>query len=344
MGNPGKFHYALLRIVFCTHTGWDGNPEGVIIEPRANGVLVNDIEQEVKSHVKKHYSKRQDAIQRERVSAHFKLYFIATLPQNPGVISPRTGGVNVNKPIYFKHDIEASNDPAIIKMRVKYGCAGYGLYWLIIEHLRKTHDGKSPLEDIPEIAYAIREQEAKLQDFITTCIEDFALFKSDGVYFWSNRLCRDMQNWNEIGEKRSAIGRIGAWKKNNPGKPIPQELAEACNNQEIELDGFNTLNNLQNQNQNQNQNNTTNKQFKKPSLKEVQEYCRERENGIDPQHFIDYQDSIGWKVGKKTMKDWKAAIRTWEHNNRNETQSRKITQDDIIKQGNFIELSLREEQ
>lgn len=53
--------------------------------------------------------------------------------------------------------------------------------------------------------------------------------------------------------------------------------------------------------------------FTPPTLEEVTAYCRERGNNIDPQHFIDYYQMNGWKVGGKTpMKDWKAAVRTWE--------------------------------
>lgn len=54
------------------------------------------------------------------------------------------------------------------------------------------------------------------------------------------------------------------------------------------------------------------KRFVKPTLEEVEAYCIERNNSIDPQRFIDYYESNGWKVGKNPMKDWKAAIRTWE--------------------------------
>ena len=52
--------------------------------------------------------------------------------------------------------------------------------------------------------------------------------------------------------------------------------------------------------------------FRRPSLEEVTAYCDERRNGIDPQAFLDFYDSKGWKVGNTPMKDWRAAIRTWE--------------------------------
>lgn len=56
------------------------------------------------------------------------------------------------------------------------------------------------------------------------------------------------------------------------------------------------------------------KRFVPPTLAEVQAYCIERKNGVDPQRFIDYYEARGWMVGKTKMKDWKAAIRTWERN------------------------------
>jgi hypothetical protein len=54
------------------------------------------------------------------------------------------------------------------------------------------------------------------------------------------------------------------------------------------------------------------KRFIPPTVDEVRAYCQERGNGIDPQRFIDHYTSNGWMVGKNKMKDWKAAVRTWE--------------------------------
>ena len=54
--------------------------------------------------------------------------------------------------------------------------------------------------------------------------------------------------------------------------------------------------------------------FTKPTLEDVTAYCRTRNNHVDPQQFIDHYESNGWKVGKNPMKDWKAAVRTWEKN------------------------------
>ena len=54
------------------------------------------------------------------------------------------------------------------------------------------------------------------------------------------------------------------------------------------------------------------KRFIKPTIEEVKVYCQERDNGVNPEAFIDFYESKGWKVGNQPMKDWKAAVRTWE--------------------------------
>lgn len=57
---------------------------------------------------------------------------------------------------------------------------------------------------------------------------------------------------------------------------------------------------------------STDTRFKKPTVEEIAEYCRERNNGIDAQRFFDYYEAKGWLIGKTKMKDWRAAVRTWE--------------------------------
>ena len=57
------------------------------------------------------------------------------------------------------------------------------------------------------------------------------------------------------------------------------------------------------------------KKFTTPTVEEVKEYCGSRNNSVDPEKFVDFYASKGWMVGKNKMKDWKAAVRTWEHGN-----------------------------
>lgn len=52
--------------------------------------------------------------------------------------------------------------------------------------------------------------------------------------------------------------------------------------------------------------------FSPPSAGDVIKYCSERNNTVDAQRFVDFYTAKGWMLGKNKMKDWKAAVRTWE--------------------------------
>ena len=63
---------------------------------------------------------------------------------------------------------------------------------------------------------------------------------------------------------------------------------------------------------------TKRKRFTPPTVSEVSDYCKERGSNIDPEQFVDFYASKGWMVGKTPMKDWKAAVRTWENRRKQE--------------------------
>ena len=65
------------------------------------------------------------------------------------------------------------------------------------------------------------------------------------------------------------------------------------------------------------------KRFSQPTLLEVEDYCFERKNTVDASKFIDYYTSNGWRVGKNSMKDWRAAVRTWEKTQNNNNNGNK---------------------
>jgi hypothetical protein len=71
-----------------------------------------------------------------------------------------------------------------------------------------------------------------------------------------------------------------------------------------------------------NDKNNKNNIFIPPTLEEVTSYCKERNNSVDPQKWYDFYAAKGWMIGKNKMKDWKAAVRTWERRD-----SEKNTQD-----------------
>ena len=65
--------------------------------------------------------------------------------------------------------------------------------------------------------------------------------------------------------------------------------------------------------------------FVPPTIQDVADYCLERHNNVNPEKFVSYYESNGWMVGRNKMKDWKAAVRTWEQNQTNRKPDRGYT-------------------
>lgn len=64
--------------------------------------------------------------------------------------------------------------------------------------------------------------------------------------------------------------------------------------------------------------------FVKPTVSEVAEYCKLRNNSVDAESFVAYYESNGWKVGRNPMKSWQGAVRTWEKNNNGRGRERTL--------------------
>ena len=96
---------------------------------------------------------------------------------------------------------------------------------------------------------------------------------------------------------------------NTDEPPVSVEHPERC-----QIDTVSSVTPTPNNINNNINNNISAKRFVKPTVEEVQAYCKERNNNVDADKFITHYQSNGWKVGKTPMKDWKAAVRTWEKN------------------------------
>ena len=119
---------------------------------------------------------------------------------------------------------------------------------------------------------------------------------------------RDNEQYSAICEARSEAGRRGAetrWNNkchNDDGKNSTSHLPYGKNSQDKDKD----------KDKDKDEEKKKRTKFAPPSVAQVSEYCLERQNGIDAQAFVDWYKANGWKVGKNPMKDWKAAVRTWE--------------------------------
>tara|TARA_B100001250_G_C19680050_1_gene735428 strand:- start:170 stop:787 length:618 start_codon:yes stop_codon:yes gene_type:complete len=148
-----------------------------------------------------------------------------------------------------------------------------------------------------------------------------ALLQMNGVCFASNNYFSKLYNKNKVTISRwiSELKRNGFIKISFTYKEGSKEIA----NRYIQIcyDGISkndkeVLTKMLKNNNTINNNNTTysNRKafFKKPTIDQVKDYCIERNNNVDAEAFIDFYESKDWKIGKNKMKDWKAAVRTWE--------------------------------
>ena len=124
-------------------------------------------------------------------------------------------------------------------------------------------------------------------------------------------------SYEEVSVVRSEAGKAGAAARWQNGKRI---FANGKNSKAIPANGKNgnTETNTETNTDtnillsNDSKGETRARRFTPPTLDDVLAYVRERGSDVDPQRFFDFYASKGWMVGKNPMKDWKAAVRTWE--------------------------------
>lgn len=143
--------------------------------------------------------------------------------------------------------------------------------------------------------------------------------------FISSQLDRDRDKWEETRRVRVEAGKKGGAVSGQKRKQTKQmlnllETSEQSESNEavnvtvtdtVTVNGTVTVNE-KNKTADKSPSHSNSSRFIPPSVDQVKAYCIDRGNKIDPQVFVDFYTSKGWKVGKEKMKDWKAAVRTWE--------------------------------
>ena len=123
---------------------------------------------------------------------------------------------------YFPHDSNARNDAKLLKVRMKYGADGYGVYFMLLERLRDDSEYKS-VKDYNMIAFDLRVDASLIKDIV----ENFGLFAfaDNGECFYSESFNKRMLIKDEVSNKRAAAGKKGAAKRWN-GKAIAKPSSE----------------------------------------------------------------------------------------------------------------------
>lgn len=130
------------------------------------------------------------------------------------------------KAFYFTHDNNARNDPKMIALRMKFGAAGVGLYWMTLEMMDEQTDGC--LSDAEEMldgyAWQCRVTNEDFRAFLDACFE-LGLFKRSDGRFWSDALLRRRSGQRKrlIKSRRAARSR---WDAKSDAKPYAQDDAQ----------------------------------------------------------------------------------------------------------------------
>lgn len=135
---------------------------------------------------------------------------------------------------------------------------------------------------------------------------------------------RQIDRAREISGKRSDAGALGGKQSQANGNKAKQAEAKSSKPKQTEANRSKTANKEEEEYKEDKENDNNNgvsgakapqapaRRFTPPTVDDVRLYCQERGNQVDPQRFVDFYASKGWKVGNQTMKDWQACVRTWE--------------------------------
>ena len=222
---------------------------------------------------------------------------------------------------YFPHEYNAKDDPKCERLICEMGMEGYGIFWALLEVLRVQPDYKYPLSNVHIIAHKYYTTEEQVQRVIF----DFGLFTivDDSIFFSSGLITR-MRPLDEARKTARESGKKGAEKRwgnrvenRDPNRvamatPLAPLIASKVNKSKENIGGAGGKR-------------TT---FSPPSISEISEYIRSKNYSVDAAGFHDFYESKGWMVGKNKMKDWKAAVRTWE--GKNNTARPQQTPTDVL--------------
>ena len=166
--------------------------------------------------------------------------------------------------------------------------------------------------------------------------------------FFLSQIEKNDEKWLESRQRRREAGRKGGEAKANNPKQTEAKPSNAKQSQAMLGNAKHNVNVNENVNvssyEDIKENRTTSNKskpstarFVAPSVEDVRRYCQERSNRVDADAFVSFYESNGWRVGKNPMKDWKAAVRTWEKRT-NELHSNALNTVQPKKSDDFVDL------
>lgn len=235
---------------------------------------------------------------------------------------------------YFSHDIDMRNDIKVKALRRKFSHTGYAVWCFMLEYLTDCTNFEFDYNEVSQelLASDFDVPVAELREIIDYSVKIGLLQHEDGKIF-SAAHKRRFVRMLEVRQRRAEAARRNGRKGGNPnfkkGQPNPyyrttepvmednpnitQEITE--DNPIVEQSNV-EYSRVKKQKESPKGEKKTASRFSAPTVDEVRAYAQEKGYNIDPEHFVDYYTSNGWRVGRNPMKDWRATVRTWASRDR----------------------------
>jgi hypothetical protein len=208
---------------------------------------------------------------------------------------------------WFKHDSNAHRDVKLRKLMMRFGLEGYGLYFYCLERITdklSTTNLTFRLEDDAEILAHDTGLHVDDVNGMMRFMVELELFEDSQGVITCLKLAKRLDQ-SQAGNKtmRNMIAKV---RENHDG--IMTTSGQSHDSVMLE--------------EKRKEQKRSIKRFTPPTVEEVDDYCKERNNGINGEKFVDYYAAQGWvlKNGNK-MKDWKATVRNWEKNDKQPKQA-----------------------
>lgn len=211
---------------------------------------------------------------------------------------------------WFKHSGSSLRTAAIERLIMEFGISGYGLYFACVEMIAGSLSPDNvtfELEhDAELLAHKFKMDTLQVERIMYRCIE-LGLFElADSGHVTCMKLALLVDDYFSRSPEIRSIAASPLFLEAKTHGDIRKSDTLRTKSDQIRLDKIRL----------EEKDKREPKRFHRPTVEQIREYCTERKNSVDPQRFVDFYESKGWKIGKSPMKDWKAAVRTWERNDK----------------------------
>lgn len=198
---------------------------------------------------------------------------------------------NKKETYYFSHDYGARHDPNMVKLFMKEGMAGIGIYWCLVEMLYEQN-GMLKTSECDTYAFGLRTECEQLK----RVINDYGLFAFEDGNFYSESVNRRLKIRAEKSEKASNSAHI-RW--NNANAMQTQSEGNAIKESKVK----------------EKKGNVSSIIADIPTIQVVKSFFKDNNiNGAEADKFFKYNQKRGWKIGNQKIADWKLVAEGWIKN------------------------------